>query len=323
MVKPMISMISKPMDAKHVGGVNVMGTADSEIDSYFKTMSVEPDELPSHTFVATGKIEVPRRSDTIASTIRRPSVSLKTSLSKLRRSSVSHYSEMQRHRDSRQAQDMGVFRSASAANARPLRMQSSLSRLRQKVGLDRDLYDQVTVPKPKAPERDVVPELVSKDNPPLRARASLARLTTTSSIYTTAEAFDSSRLSIDFPRDTLSVQRQSSTIQRKAVIVQRHPSVIQRRPFPISAASSGVQNQSKPPVRPKRVDSGTAIEFHGIPVDERPLGFKEIMAVQSIVDRMALYKKTRDYWATADHGLMEWTERAVAPKSFSRVHDDS
>jgi hypothetical protein len=103
--------------------------------------------------------------------------------------------------------------------------------------------------------------------------------------------------------------------------IQRHRSVIQRLPSSIPAASAGVQNQPKLPVRPKRADSATAIDFHDVPVDERPLGFKEIMAVQSYVDRMTLYKKTRDYWANADHGLMEWTERAVAPKSLSRVHN--
>lgn len=38
------------------------------------------------------------------------------------------------------------------------------------------------------------------------------------------------------------------------------------------------------------------------------------MAVQSLAERMALYKKTREYWAYADHGLVEWTGRAGGPK---------
>jgi hypothetical protein len=40
------------------------------------------------------------------------------------------------------------------------------------------------------------------------------------------------------------------------------------------------------------------------------LGFKEILAVKSLEERMALYKKTRDYWASTDHGLEEWMGRA-------------
>ncbi|KAF2478326.1 uncharacterized protein BDR25DRAFT_338913 [Lindgomyces ingoldianus] len=70
----------------------------------------------------------------------------------------------------------------------------------------------------------------------------------------------------------------------------------------------------QPPVRPKRADSGTAIDLTDVPKDERPLGFQEIMAVKSFAERMALYKKTRDYWASADHGLEEWVERAGAQR---------
>ncbi|KAF2195691.1 hypothetical protein K469DRAFT_699284 [Zopfia rhizophila CBS 207.26] len=73
-----------------------------------------------------------------------------------------------------------------------------------------------------------------------------------------------------------------------------------------------MQKEKKPlpPVRPARADSGTAIDLTSVPVNERPLGFQEIIAVKSFAERMALYKRTRDYWATADHGLDEWVEKA-------------
>jgi hypothetical protein len=62
--------------------------------------------------------------------------------------------------------------------------------------------------------------------------------------------------------------------------------------------------------RPKRADSGTAIDFSDALSQRKPLGFKEIIAVSSLEQRMALYKKTREYWATADHGLDEWVGKA-------------
>jgi hypothetical protein len=58
------------------------------------------------------------------------------------------------------------------------------------------------------------------------------------------------------------------------------------------------------------VDSGTAIDFPDAPSQRKPLGFKEIIAVRSLEQRMALYKRTREYWATADHGLDEWVGKA-------------
>jgi hypothetical protein len=65
--------------------------------------------------------------------------------------------------------------------------------------------------------------------------------------------------------------------------------------------------------RPKRADSGTAIDFDDVPVEERPMGFKEIMAVKSFAERMECYRKTREYWAKADHGLGEWVGKAGRP----------
>ncbi|KAF2205227.1 hypothetical protein GQ43DRAFT_488243 [Delitschia confertaspora ATCC 74209] len=63
--------------------------------------------------------------------------------------------------------------------------------------------------------------------------------------------------------------------------------------------------------RPIRSDSGvsvsgTAIDLSSVPLSERPLGFKEIMRISSLEERMKLYRRTREYWAQADHGLNEW-----------------
>jgi hypothetical protein len=276
MAKSKTLIISGPMDAKHVGGINVMGNRGLNIDNYFTSTAIVPDDSPSHTFMAVGKTEIPRRSDTIASTIRRPSISLKRSISKLRRSSSSHPSEPHHKVENEQPLDKPMSRSESPNTHRPLRMQSSMSRLRQRVGLDRELY--------------------------VHDRKALARLTTASSIYTTMSDSEPARTSI-LPH------RQSSIIQRQSSTIPRRPSPIERQP------SNANQQPPQPPSRPTRADSGTAIDFNNIPVQERPIPFKEIMAVSSFADRMAMYKKTREYWASADHGLVTWTERAVGPKA--------
>lgn len=297
------------MDAKHIGGVSVTASNNSSLDSYFTNTTLEPDELPSHTFVATGTTEVPRRSDTIAGAIRRPSISLKRSLSRLRRASISHshLPDLHRKHAGEHLADMPVARSNSTKAPRPLKMQSSMSRLRQKVGLDREFY-QPPVPKSMTPEPETAPKPVQKDYPPLRPRRSLARLTTASSIYPESEVARTSTI----------IQRQPSTIQRQTSVIRPQPSAIQRPPSPpMQRQSSTAQKSKQPSVRPKRADSGTAIDFGDVPVDQRPLGFKEILAVQSLADRMALYKKTREYWANADHGLMEWTERAATPRMIT------
>lgn len=297
MARSKISMISGPMDARHVGGINVKNNAGSGIDHYFNAATLEPDEFPSHTFVARGRSEAPRRSDTIANTIRRPSLSVKRSMSNLRRKSISHYQEANHNRP--------FARSENAKQATPIRMQSSLSRLRQRVGLDRDVREGMHLPKVPTPEPETVPEPIQKDYPPLAVRKSLARLTTASSIYTTAS--DSEHPAVD---DDL--HRHPSGIGRQLSLTSGQQS---RDQYQNLTARITTQVPAAPPVRPKRADSGTAIDFDHVPVQERPLPFKEILAVSSFSERMAMYKKTRDYWANADHGLVEWTGRAVAPRS--------
>jgi hypothetical protein len=69
------------------------------------------------------------------------------------------------------------------------------------------------------------------------------------------------------------------------------------------------------PARPKRADSGTAVDFDSRSLIEKPKSFKDILAIQNYKDRMALYEKTRNYWANAEHGLAEWTGRSGGPRT--------
>jgi hypothetical protein len=288
MAKTKTLIISGPMDAKHIGGVNVLGDSGSNLDNYFPSTAIVPDERPSHTFVAIGRTEVPRRSDTVAGTLRRPSVSLTRGLSRLRRSSSSHHTEVARGAGGEQQMHSQMENSNNAG--RPLRMQSSMSKLRQRVGLDRELYDTTPISKTPTPEPRSIPEPVQKDHLPLIETRALARLTTTSSIYSTPD--------LDSPKTRIPHKQQ--------------PIIVQRRPPPFVHQLPTMNTQ--PPARSKRADSGTAIDFKDVPVQERPIPFKEIMATPTLAERMAMYKKTREYWAHADHGLVAWTERAAGPK---------
>jgi hypothetical protein len=372
------------------------GNQPSMLDGYFNKNALVPDELPSHTFVATGNIEVPKRSDTIAGTIRRPSLSIKRSLSKLRRrSSISHTSETR----STSKDDARLGRSDSVEtrkSARPLRMQSSLSRLRQRVGLDRDLSaspptsqrvtpeprgapgairkhdlpislsasppsSQRTTPEPQAapapirkndlplrayespppshrvtPEPQVAPTPLRKNDLPLRAYVSpLSSLRGTPELQAAPAAVPKNDLPLrayaSLSRDTSSsssatkprkpiastfITRKPPSSQREPSFVGRKPSTIQQKTFqpPHHQTSAPPPRPAQPPSRPKRADSGTAIGFEKVPAQQRPLPFQEIMAVKSFAERMAMYKRTREYWAYAEHGLVEWTGKAAGPK---------
>jgi hypothetical protein len=278
------------------------GKEPSILDSYFNKITLEPDETPSHTYVAAGDIEVPKRSDTVAGTIRRPGLSLRGSLSKLRRKSISHMSEVHSTAEPESESNANIARIESVKTkdiVRPLRMQSSLSRLRQRVGLDKELHEPAPASQVIATEQDAAPRSIEKDYPPLQPRKPLSRV----------PSHASSSHSIPQRQNT------STSIQRKPSAFRQEPSLIHRRPPPALHEPAVVLPASKRPVRPKRVDSGTAIALDKVPTPARPLPFQEIMAVKSYAERMAMYKKTRDYWAYADHGLIEWTGRASGPKA--------
>jgi hypothetical protein len=46
------------------------------------------------------------------------------------------------------------------------------------------------------------------------------------------------------------------------------------------------------------------------PTSDKPLGFKDILQIKSPAERINSYDKTRDYWAHADHGLVDWVSSA-------------
>jgi hypothetical protein len=290
------------MDAKHVRGINVTGDKEPSIlDSYFNKITLEPDETPSHTYVAAGNTEVPKRSDTVVGTIRRPSLSLRRSQSKLRRKSISHMSEVHNTAEPESKSNANIARTERVKTkeiARPLRMQSSLSRLRQRVGLDKELHEPAPISQAIATEHESAPRPIEKDYPPLQPRKPLSR----------APSYASSKYSEPQRQNT------SASIERKPSGFHQDPSLIQRRPPPASYEPAVVLPASTRPLRPKRVDSGTAIALDKVPAPARPLPFQEIMAVKNYAERMAMYKRTRDYWAYADHGLIEWTGRASGPK---------
>jgi hypothetical protein len=305
MPKSKVLVISGPINAKHVGGINVMGGMQPSIlDSYFDKPSLEPDELPRHTFAAAGNIEVPRRSDTISGAILRPSLSLRSSFSKLRRKSVSHLSEKNRTNEptSRDMTSRGRSDSTETRRSpRPLRMQSSLSRLRQRVGLDRDLYESPPSSKPSSPEPDVIPGPIQEGYAPLPVRR----------LFSRDASYSSRGPEPHRPATSAQMHRQPSFASPQASTIHRRPSPTSYMPAVTPEVATPAR---KPPSRPKRADSGTAIAFDDIPTQHRPLPFQEIMAVQSLAERMDMYKRTREYWACADHGLVEWTGRASGPK---------
>lgn len=193
MARPKAVSISRPFDARHVGGVSVPGATIPVVGMQTSSISsLEPDEIPTHINMSSNAR--PRRSNTIAHSFSRPSLSLKTSISRLRGRSSSNSPDTHRRTD-----------------------------------------------------RDSTPD------PP--------------------------------PRPT-------------------RPESEKTLPVPPT-----VEKLIK--TRPKRADSGTAIDFDDVPVDERPMGFKEIVAIKSFEERMMLYKKTRDYWASANHGLDQWIGNAI------------
>ncbi|KAF1963681.1 hypothetical protein CC80DRAFT_460606 [Byssothecium circinans] len=266
MTKPKTRVISGPFDARHVGGVSIPGASVPIAGMARASTTLEPDETPSHTFTATGNIEAPRRSNTIAHSLSRPSLRLKTSMSLLR--GIANPPDTHRKKPSTESADMNPVQS--------LRKKPSTSKLWQRVHQDVQARDL-----PAMPER---PQRTVSD-----------------------------------PVETTLVRKKS--VDRFAEEPSTNPYEYHHQPqsLPPPPPPPLKENPSlnkMPVVRPKRADSGTAIDFNHVPVAERPLGFKEILTKSSYAERMELYKKTRDYWATADHGLGEWVEKAGSRRAL-------
>lgn len=266
---PKSRLISGPMHARHVGGVSVTGGIGGNVSlsSYFAPTSLEPDELPSHTYVAGGVIEIPRRSNTLANAVRRPSLTLKRSISRLRSRSMS-----QGHR--RSPSDTRPPNMAARSDPMvPHYTQLKPSSISARPNMSLDWVVSSSTDRQKSPEADFAPPPPPKDNSRLNPKVSMYSM----SAYSMVSDYEAA------PR-------------------KETPPLL--------------------PVRPKRADSGTAIEFRDLPREERPRGFKEIAAKSSYQDRIALYEKTRDYWANAEHGLAEWTGRTGGPRTLQLRRED-
>ncbi|PSN61378.1 hypothetical protein BS50DRAFT_149572 [Corynespora cassiicola Philippines] len=296
MARPKAITISKPFDARHVAGVSVPGAAMpiAGVQRSF-TSSLVPDEAPIHTNVATGTTEI-KRSNSIASSLSRPSLRLKTSISRLRSRSSSNSPETLRKRgtatpDASDPETMSVH---------SLRMRPSMTRLRARVGLHKDSNEELVAPQ-RQKQEDVPPAPLPKDAPKLALK--------TSSVYPSAYRTAS-------PDEYRPPPPPPPPPQEFHIPKSRgHAGAAQSLPRKPSQRYQPQHQPQQVPVRPKRADSGTAIDFRDVPVEERPLGFKEIQTVRSFSERMALYKKTREFWASADHGLEEWVGRAGGPKA--------
>lgn len=278
MAKPKSRTISAPFDARHVGGVSIPGATIPIVGIARSSTSLEPDTAPSHTFVAHGNVEVPRRSHTIAASLGRPSLKLKTSISLLRGRSNSK-SPITESANEISKEEMSV---------NSLRKKTSTSRFWQKTHHETPVFE--------FPQQD-----------------DRGRAFPPASFHT-----------------EVSVTRSKPSHPLVSSMPASNPYVYQAPPLPpppppppppatelrLPAPPRAPGQKTLPAVRPKRADSGTAIDFDDVPAQERPLGFREILVVSSFAERMALYKKTRDYWAHADHGLDEWVDRSRPRPSY-------
>lgn len=257
---PKSKLISGPMHARHVGGVSITGGTggNTSLDTYFVPTSLEPDELPSHTYAANGTTEVPRRSKTFTEAVRRPSLSVKRSISRLRSGSS------ERHRSNSGDKRPGTMNTISDSlvpsthhtiQRKPIPVHT------KSAGVIDDDIVLASNTQTGWHNEDAAPALPPKDD---------SRIIST---YITSV----------YHNNTPRSQRE-------------------RSPPPL-------------PVRPKRADSGTGVDLEPMSIRESPKGFKEILAMKHYKDRMALYEKTRDYWANAEHGLAEWTGRTGGPRA--------
>lgn len=271
--QPKSRLISGPMHARHVGGISITGSTggNTTLDNYFASTSLEPDEIPSHTYAASGRTEIPRRSFTFTKAVRRPSLSLKRSISRLRSGSGSCASEGHKRSQSDGRPPMTSTRSDPSVT-RTIQCQSKPISAPPNMTLDWGEYSSTT--RSRSLEFDTIPIPPPKDYPQINSKVSIH----STSAYPAVTGFEQSA--------------------RKEI------------PPPL-------------PVRPQRADSGTAIDFDKVSAEERPLSFKEIVAMQEYKDRMELYEKTRNYWANAEHGLAEWTGRTGGPRTVQLRREDN
>lgn len=352
MTKPRTLTISGPFDPRHVSGVTIPGVITPAVGQENATTvsGLEPDETPSHTFVAQGNIEVPRRSNTIAISLGRPVLRLRTSFSMLRGQSGSASGgastpEPDDRKTQRDTPVVSLRKKSStsrpwARTAQDAHTTSPIQSLRKKPS-----SSALWIHKRHAPEAKKQATGAAHSPP----RTSTASSRVLSAVALTHSPLDSDIFSasnfgepLATPTDLLKQRTTApmSTAPRAATKssdpsasipsnpsanpYSYNPSAPAPPPAPKPHApalpsnySQPLQTRTKPapPVRPKRADSGVAVDHphhENAPTQERPLGFMEILAVSSYDERMQLYKRMREYWAHVDHGLDDWVaKRAV------------
>jgi hypothetical protein len=311
--------ISGPFDARHVSGVNILGVTNPVAElqrSNTTAFSIQPDSIPTHSFAATGTEEVtkPKRANTIAYSLSRPSLKLKTSISRLR--ARSHSNSLDTHRKREETVESVPEAEEDKENAQSvmstasLRQKPSTSRLRERAReipieqarRQKSSFPDVVMSVMAAPLEKPVLVVREKQLPPLKLREREGKVVVKT---TMVELPDHSHRNL--PQAQQQPEPRPQPQSRSWSQSRPQPRVQLQQPAP---PPKPVQAKAQIVTRPKRADSGTALDFCDTLAQSRPLGFKEILAVNSLEQRMALYKKTREYWATVDHGLDEWVARA-------------
>jgi hypothetical protein len=251
---PTARLISAPMHARYVSGVSV-DEEPSALQGYFALSKLEPDELPSHTFVAQGKTEIPQ-SNIISCPIRRRNLSLKRSLSRLRSNSGPHASVPHRRCQSEKHIELPTTHEQSDTelpSPSQICRASTGKRSWTSLGLGRNVvYD--AAPRHKASELGTVPAPPPKDLPRPSPPAHVRTISTN------------------------------------------------------SVASSTAEKDKPLPARPRRVDSAAGSDysdFSTFSVDEEPMCFQNIVAIQDYEERLALYDAKMNYWAMPERAPMQ------------------
>lgn len=312
-------IISRPMDVRHVDGIVVKGVTRLQPAESFERHSLRSDEPLSHGSLANGQTELPPRMNNIVNALRKPGLSKGIRPLKLRGASFSSMKNDCSNLNMSQSQINGIFNSSNKNEVQPLKMRSSMSRLRKKIGLDRDLWEQNTVSREAPSQIGIMPEPLEQNISHSQIGRPDTRPNIPSSIYSASEMVKNINPHSENLSDSPPLPRSRPSLIRKKEVPTNHPTYTTQHdglpPGPPSRSISQEPSRDEVHSRVKRADSGTAINFHDTPIDERPLGFQQIMAMRNFQDRMAQYKKTREFWAHADHGLIDWTGLAIAPKA--------
>jgi len=101
---------------------------------------------------------------------------------------------------------------------------------------------------------------------------------------------------VDIPPRLSADDRQS---KEPSLVEKQQPETAAQQPADVSPAEVSPEEVPKTPTVTQEVSAKS-------PTTDKPLGAREIATLNSASERIETYNKTRDYWATADHGLGSW-----------------